>query len=358
MKRFSLFLLSLCSVQLSYSKDVHVLHEKMKDVERFHESFSQPAPLEQKAIILTPAVPKTEKNQTVLSVSPLYFKTQIKGSSFALANKEDDTFLPQSSSIKTITPGFKWGVKLGLAQIFGNEKFAAGAEFMTLRTSDSKKTSGFSTGSIIPLKGGYSQGVSFAKTSTKQNYTNLDISLARDFFVSTKLSIKPQMSVKSAWIKTFQKTLYQDHEELVDKNIHVNELSNLWGVGPLAALTAKWYLFEDVFFYVKGAASALYSYTRGSMQTLEPHDHSQNGLFNLKQHSFVPYLELDIGLNCFTLYKDSKKLLQLGIAFESQYYFQARQMFHLEEFKEALRVKTDYEDLSFYGISLNGSFQF
>lgn len=348
MYRLSLFLLFFLFINYGFSK------EPSREIEELFEN----APFDQKALTLTPAAPRTSEDQTVLFVAPLYFKTQIKGSSYVIENKEAELFLPQRGDVKSPSPGWDFGAKVGLGRIFNKDRLFAGAEFTAFRTTDSKSTKEFASGALIPLRGTFYNDVSFAKSSVKLSYYNLDIGLAKDFFISKRISLKPQMTVKSTWLKTFQKTVYATQQGPTAKNTYVEELSKMWGMGPAAALTTKWYVFEDVYFFEKTTISALYSYVRGYQTSDVGEAPSQNLHLFHKEHFFVPYLEVDLGICIYKLLNESKKLFQFSLAYESQYYFQPRQILDLEEFKDTLRVKTNYEDVSLYGLSFNVSLFF
>ena len=319
--------------------------------------FIQEKTFEQKVLVLTPAAPHTSYDQTVVSIVPLYFKSSSKGTDYVLANKDFSLFLPQTSYIKSPSSHWDWGLRVGLSRIFGKEKLNGSFEFTYFRNAYSKKSSITGYGSLIPLKGPQAQLINFVKTSVHTTYYNLDASLAKDFFVSPKIAIKSLAGAKSSWITFSQKTLNQQNLSSPTHNFFIDERSKMWGIGPLSSMTMKWFCTEDVYFFGKTALAALFSYLQADQRSFTPHQEDKNFSLFHKDHCFIPYLELNLGLNWHKLFT-SKKLLQIGLAYETQTYFGARELFYLDDFQDALRAKTEQKGISFYGVSFNASLFF
>ncbi|MCP5506206.1 MAG: MOMP family protein [Chlamydiales bacterium] len=232
-----------------------------------------------------------------------------------------------------------------------------------------------------------------AKSTVDIDYNNIDLELARSYFSSGKVSVRPYISLKGTLLDLSQKVLYVQKTSttlgnflapLTSPELKVSLSSKFKGLGPRMGCDARYFLGDRFNLFGEFAASVLYGMFKLKQHDLIP-ELSTAGvtspqpvglLFSApsrrltnKFHSFLPFVQMQLGLEWSTYLNKNKQHLGLKIGYEVQYYWRANKM---EDTKDAFnssitevigdtittialrgRHSNDIisEDLMFYGIT-------
>ena len=348
-----LILFTVMSSSLLFSKDRSRLntYEKVDALENSVTSITQTTPLDTITVQTTSANPIRSETPTTASIAALFFKPSVQGSAFAVTNNREGSDLPIEGDLQEASLKWDWGVRALLAQAFNEQNFTLSGEFTYLKTHGNRAASQPLQTSVIPLKGLFTDSTYFAKSTMKFKFLNLDLALFRDYFSSKTLSVKPAVGIKTTWAEIDETTFYA-HDYLVHKKYSdVIEQSKVWGIGPLGAITTKWYFCDHVFFFGKLGTSALYSYKRASQENSLNGSELDYMIVSQKYHEFIPYMELNLGFTLYKVVNDAQQCIQFSLAYESQYYWGLRRTFGLEEFNAHYRTYPLNGNVSLYGVT-------
>jgi len=157
----------------------------------------------------------------------------------------------------------------------------------------------------------------------------IDLDLGREFFISRRLSLKPILGMRTAWVKQKFNVLYQKNNhsdptgptgnaEGIERTMHVRMKNDFWGIGAKVGLNTRWFLGKGFSLYGNGALSVLDGYfdlcyqlhddkpeaTTATTLTIGPNvaglisPHYHDGSKTAKAiHSIVLYVALGAGLS-------------------------------------------------------------
>ena len=350
---FYFFIFSVfCFVQLQAKPRNRLdTNQKVDALENSVTTITQTTPVDTITIQTASADLVSTPTPTTLSAAAILYKPNIQQSAFALTNNKESSSLPIYGNIYEASLKWDWGVKLLAAQSFNEQNFTMSAEFTYFRTNGNRAISQPLLTSVIPLKGTFTDHIYYGRSEVDFKFYNLDVGLSRDYFTSKTLSVKPFIGLKSTWNDIDEVTFYS-HDSLVhQKYSSIEEKSKVWGMGPLGAITTKWYFCDNVIFFGKLATSSLYSYKRAFQIDEIPSDPGLSFSVFQKYHEFVPYMELDLGFTLYRLLNQGKQCLQFTLAYESQYYWGLRRTFSLESFNSVYRSNPISSNVSLYGVS-------
>jgi len=196
-----------------------------------------------------------------------------------------------------------------------------------------------------------------AKSAWHLKFNMIDLELSRMWFVGEKFSVQPHLGIKGGWIDQEQHITYTD---FTAKNFQVDDAqvrrtNDFASIGPRVGANLRWGKEVGIFGNFSGAL--LYGkfdvksdYQFISTPTL------QNGTMFDNKYRLRPTIQMILGLD-WTHYFQSNKAISLRAAYETQYWWSQWQIFANLLATEFLSI-TPFGDLSFNGLTFEGSFSF
>jgi hypothetical protein len=227
---------------------------------------------------------------------------------------------------------YKPGFKVGLGMNFDYDNWDAYAEYTWLHGTDSVSSNAPVDGAIwaFPGHAGLPTGsVSF--NSGAQNW-NLkldfaDLMLGRSYYVGTKLSFRPYVGARGAWIRQNTAATFVNTGvgtvgtagtlTLVDRSIS-------WGVGPSLGLDSSWMLGYGLRVYGVGSADLLYSRYNVSTSQAFTVSGVVTQQFKVKQHHIDylrPHMNLEMGFGWGSYFDNNNWHIDLAASYGFQAFF-------------------------------------
>lgn len=245
---------------------------------------------------ITPPARPTQKCDfgAYITVDPLFLKPQENGLEFVAKTQNNgqinipnfalQNFISGKTSLKSPQFQWDWGFRLGLGLNLphdGWEVFASWTRFF----SDAHKhvtaaPNTFLTPMLLNAQGadnelanppiitpGFTnQGLlTEARSHWRLHLNEVDLELAREFFVSKWLILKPHTGLKTAWIRQKSNNVFENFLNISDFFPTITGVSqsmscNYWGIGLMGGLDTQWGLACGWSFFANFAASILYGY--------------------------------------------------------------------------------------------------
>jgi hypothetical protein len=314
-----------------------------------------------------------------------YWHTKLGGTEYAFSNHVFNPspgigfsapLFPIDGDVKDHDFGWDIGFKGGLGYKTPHDKWDVYTRYTWYETEDTSSSFKAAPSVLFPLTSVIPVPASRIKSHCSVYYNNVELELARSFFISSHNSFRPHIDVKSAWIDIDHDVIYtasglggilRDH---VGQDFKTKERLNFWGVGPRVGIDSKWYLGYGFHIFGDAAASILYGKFTTLQRDFFPPTFSRtfdNGrIFKMRHkfHRYVPFAQMFLGLGWERYINNDKQHLALKAGYEVQYYWRINQIHQPEEFNigpmftptqlfTATRIQFEKqsEDLMFYGIT-------
>ena len=380
--KFSQFfpLLLLTTSAFSYvdmSDRIDILEKEMMEISAIN-------PQETRGAAFVTSRPNTVGNNWFITLDVLYWHPKLGGTEYAISTNPDFrttqrgqqhfNFLQHEGVIKENDFSWDLGLKAGIGYKTPHDSWDIYARYTWLDSNSSSSCYKLPPAAIFTLRSVEGVAAKWAKSHVDIGHNNIELQLARSFFLSQRLSVRPHFDIKTTWLSLTQNITYNRSDlphvrpELVDLDRKIKDSSKLRGFGPQAGVDGKLYVGNGFSLIGELSGSILYSYFRVRHKEAHPiiieDDFIQGGTqYNIKekQHRFIPFVQMLIGLTWDTYLNSEKQHLSLKGGYEVQYYWRVNQMLKTESqvivpFTEDQRALRHYfdpvsEDLMFYGIT-------
>lgn len=304
------------------------------------------------------ANPGIMRDEWFVSMEPIYLYQRTNGTQFAYSNRSQAASLPLKGRTKDINFGWSWGFRAGCGKNITFDQWDLFAYFTLYRNHVSGSARSGQESILIPLRGSVitQLGVSSAKSNYSLDLYNIDLELGRHYYVSEKLSFRPFIGVKNAWIDQHQEIRYTGGA-LNRNSAHVNDYCEYWGIGARTGVNSKWHLFDG--WYLKGMLSGTVLYGFFDIEHKEKVTPSQVDRVEIddNKHRFVPMVQWHFGIGWGTYFNQKENYLDLGIAYEGMYWWRQNQMLKVYEYS-SLRYDNYSEDISVHGLAFKARLYF
>jgi len=288
----------------------------------------------------------------------LYWYARTNGTAFAYSNSTPTANMPLKGRTKDISFNWEWGLRAGIGKNLDFDKWDLYGTFTIYRPHSCAGASVGQNSILIPLKGAtiIHEGVARAKSNYSLDTYQIDIELGRHYFVSSKLSFRPFASVKNAWVNQRQVVRYTGGS-IGNHTAHVEDNCDYWGIGLRGGINSKWHLGEGVYLHGLFAGALLYGFfdiDHREKLTANPFDTIK---LDDNKHRFVPTVQWRMGIGWGTYLNERKYFLELGAAYEGQYWWRLNQMINIYEYN-AFRYDNQSDDVSMHGITFMARWYF
>lgn len=427
--------LSAASMLLAGSAFSHPsIDDRLDALETEMKQVSARNPNDTCGAVFTTARPETKNTRWFIFADVIYWHPKMGGTEYAISYTPTDFFgdiLPVNTVFDNYALShrpngdykendFSWdlGLKAGLGYKTPHDAWDVLGRYTWFESHSTKQSGKQFPSMLIPLKISIGIDPSFsavnrAKSTVDISYNNVDLELARNFFLSKNYSVRPYVSLKGAFIDIKQKLLFTQVQNASLLNLFLefrgdefkaNLSSNYWGVGPRIGFENKYYFNNGLNIFGDFAAAILYGHFKTKQSdyipearlggllfdNLTPEEQEQlDQLFNFALtapsrklthdfHRFIPFVQMWLGLEWNKFINHQKQHIRLKAGYEVQYYWRANQMdevgnkvnaFTLEAFsidppqisiRPRGRLDTQHtsKDLMFYGITAEARLDF
>lgn len=370
MKSTACTLVSLITLSCSLFADSE---SRLQTLEKEMQEISARNPQETLGASFVTARPDVIDSNWYIAFDITYWHTKMGGTEYAYSVDRFDpaNSLPVNGDVKHQDFSWEVGVKAGLGYKTPHDNWDIFARYTWFNTDTSNSSFKHAPSALISLTWwqSFELVASHVKSHFELNYDNVELELARSYFISRQISFRPHFGLKSAWM-TFHRTvtstasgLSPAHGTQVGLDYKSKDHENFWGVGPRAGVDSKWYLGYGFNIFGDVAASILYGYFDTVHKDIYPPsflepfiEDGKADKIKHKFHRFIPFLQMALGLEWNTDLNDHKQHLGLKLGYEVQYYWRINQFYTVEDrvfsgASNALQFEKESEDVMFYGIT-------
>lgn len=281
-------------------------------------------------------------SDTFLTAEFIYWRTYIDAMEYAYGGVADGGFaVPVGSSVSkgsARTPDFSFepGVKVGLGfhpdhdgwDVYANWTFLSSDTEHNSKNNFAGSGSGMTTVQSVFYTNG-SQGpvpVSSASSSWKQDFNVIDLELGRDFFISHRLTLRPQIGLKSAWVHETTTSKFgldgapNDGGGVVT-GIQMKNTEHMWGIGIRAGVDSGWHFTKHWMIYGDLAVTNLWGTFHKTAKEWNTESLSGNIMTQNTTESYqtlIPVIEAGLGFSYITWFSDSHYRFELRAGWEEQ----------------------------------------
>jgi len=198
----------------------------------------------------------------------------------------------------------------------------------------------------------------------------VDLSLARAYYSGTKLTVRPFLGVRGAWIRQNLTTSYNGTPVYLvsqgQRNTRVSTFYSSWGIGPRAGFESNWLIGRGFRFIGNGAADILYTrYHLHSGQksydlTPTPGDNPIDANYTVSQEIdyLRTHLDFEMGFGWGTYFDHNRYHVDLSATYGFQAFW-GQNMFRNFENIDAPAVSfAPNGDLFVHGLTASARFDF
>ncbi len=257
--------------------------------------------------LITPTVaPRVNQGMGILvDAAFIWWKSYV--SSFDYAQINGSVLSP----CFTFEPGFKLGTGMDLYHD-GWDIYSQYTWFHQpdLKNASSSSTPGYST-LIIPFAQSVESGVlnAIAITSTtsqrKSLFNILDCEVGRNFFISKRLTLRPNIGLKAASLFERTKISYDGSGPVSSSAITLRQ--NLSGLGIRGGFDTMWHIIPSFGFYGNLAVTALWGSFHNTLINQFTLDGSSSSISCYKNtQDIIPVVEMGLGLSYMVWFKQDR----------------------------------------------------
>lgn len=244
----------------------------------------------------------------------------------------------QENSIQLKEMDFDWdvGYRVGGGFNFRHDKWEVGFLWTHLNTESRTQSNAVDGDALFPywvFPDGIA-GMDFfaeAKAHWKLFLNMGDLELSKEYFVGKRLSMRPFIGARTAWIDQefnveYKNVLFVLGQSLDDS---VRMKSDYWGLGPRIGLGTQWWITKRFNIYGEAAIDLLYgefNIKQKEQATIEPIDQQLEPLhFKSLFHIARPITDLAIGFGWDSLFFDDRLHVGVKVGWEQHIFFDQNQ---------------------------------
>ena len=335
MKKQFYLLSSLFSISAGLLNAQPTLLNVQQKQNRQPQSQSESATVQPKGMITPSVAPRVRDGAGLIFTADfIWWKTNISGMEYAANGVIDNgIFVPLGTSTKRghvnqpnfdFEPGFKVGAGLDFAydgwDLYANYTWLNGDTERNSISARSRKGATTLFPIIDALSNPTTVDIAKEKSKWRQNFNVLDLELGRNFFISRRLTLRPHVGLKSAWIREKWKLKFVENNE-VFKDFQQRK-QTLWGLGTRAGLNTVWHFSRNWGLYGDIAATALWSdfHVKAKDRVTNPSIGSSTTTLHTKEviTEVIPVFETGLGLTYMAWFDDEQYLFSVSAGWEEQ----------------------------------------
>ncbi len=256
-----------------------------------------------------------EGSNFYLGIGATYQNAIISNTDYAYSDNDASAAYPVDGTLRESGDNFSWGINAMIGYYTSHDGFDLRLVNSYFNTDKSNSVSAGFGGTIVPSRAlstifNTTDGFfdcSSAKATLDVTYDLLGLELARDFFVSQYLSLRPNYGLLTSWLWNKEKVAYSGGTDLGVHSVYTEDYSNWWGIGPQFGLDTQWALTKGVSIFADTKAALMY----GRFKVYHTEDYSASTAspdsdITAYGHRIVPYIQAVLGLS-YNFYSDNNK---------------------------------------------------
>ncbi len=298
----------------------------------------------------------------------IWWDSYVGGMEFAISGVDDGDPATADSVLrgKVKKPPFQWspGIKLAVGCDYRLDGWNTTARYTGLFSDRGHgsvsydATKGLGSNFPVQFSPGFFgiYGVINATCSWRQKFNVVDVELARNFFISKTLSLRPHFGLKGSWIEERFGLNYKIKSQVLENvftNTNIEMCQRQWGLGIRGGVNTVWHIIKEFGIYGDISAAAMWS-------SFKTHIDSVNTITDLGTPTFLntdgrlfevlPVLELGLGIEYTQWFHNDTCLFFARAGWEEQIWSDFNQfVFPLDRL---------HGNLSLQGLTIEAGFTF
>lgn len=287
-----------------------------------------------------------------LSLDILYWRSEVEGTEYTITDNIGTQSIPWQGSMKNVGTSWDWGFRVGVGYNFEHDNWDAQLQYTYFNNTFSSTTQAGTNDALTTLRavpwivsGDASTPSTYVNSAERATsefnlwFNNLDLTLGRNYFVSSCLALRPFIAVQTAWMDLKQNTQYSGGTtgavHIGANTIILQEKSDFWGMGPEFGMSSRWVLGNGISFFGLLQGALLYGNFDVSYKSWFSPNTTQNYVgINGDVHGFVPNARFNLGLRYDTYMEKNTQHLSIALGYDSQYWWGINQMLNFESQRE------------------------
>jgi hypothetical protein len=267
------------------------------------------------------------------------------------------------ASVINMDFAFKPGFKVGFGGNFDYDGWDMHLEYTWFHGTHSHSSTAPEGGHIDPMWGSpfvldTLSGDTYATASEKWalKMDILDLDLGRWHYTGTKLTVRPSVGVRGAWIRQNVTATYERPEvgAVLADIATVKGKSRSWAVGPSVSMDSNWMIGSGFRFFGNAEADILFTdYTRVSFS--DTRTETPTELFHVSQrkvYTLRPHIDLELGFGWGTYLDCNNWYMDFALGYGFQVFFNQNMFRHFNEDGSMIGNSTlSYGDLYVQGLT-------
>lgn len=372
------------------------MDDRLDTLEKEMEEISARNPQSTLGASFTTSRPQTISDHWFTTFSVIYWHPKLGGTEYAYTNtlenliftvnngpnQQTQTFTvqlpnPPNGAVKANDFGWDIGLKGGIGYKTPHDNWDVYARYTWLSAEDTATNRKDVPSILVSLKSLSALICGRVKSTVTIDYNNIELELARAYFISSNFSIRPHIDLKTTWLDLKQKTTYtfSDYQNTLFSGLDfkVSHDCKIRGLGPRLGIDGKLFIGHGFSLHGEVAGSILYGYFKTRHNENWPLEAVTVGgkYYSNKDkfHQFIPFAQTFMGLGWGSYINKDRQHLSFKAGYEIQYYWRVNQMSNVNQ---SLRYSTSSpitraggsgsggfrtnsqklsEDLKFYGIT-------
>lgn len=280
----------------------------------------------------------------------------------ATANIFGTTATPVSNYMVNLNTNYKPGFEIGLGLNFGSDNWDSCLQYTWFHNTNSNKFEAATGASVFPSRlqpGATGSAGSFDSANASWNLKMdlADWQLGRSYYVGKKLTFRPFVGLRGAWIRQKYNTTYT-RTSVEASTVQIAERSTSWGLGAEAGMNASFLL--DWGFRLFGDVESDIIYTRYKTNYSEE-DVTGTQTMSLKQSKLAavrPHANIDLGLGWGSYFYDNKCHFDLAASYGFQAFWDQNMFRHFTDTTATYNSQMPNGNLYVQGLNLTARFDF
>lgn len=294
----------------------------------------------------------------------LFWQLREMGTQYVIKSKDPST-APVHGNSKQVHFNWDFGFRVGGGYNFEHDEWDTQLFFSWFRTDGNSHAHASDNGTLFPQWGIPAGNGDFgfgkrARINWDVSYAVIDLELARNFFVSKYLAIRPLFGLETAWITqkmNFHERFLSNPNQMFS-HLHLKGKNDFWGIGPRAGVETTWY-FGEHFSLFGGVSGALlwgdFDVREKEKLTGEVSRKLTNGDGDF--NAMVPNAKAILGLQWDTNFSENCHHIGIKLGYEFQYWWRQNQMLNIYNPSYPI-YERESADLSLSGLTLDFRFDF
>jgi len=260
---------------------------------------------------------------------------------------------------------YKPGFKVGLGMNFDYDNWDGYAEYTWFHGTNTQSSNASSTGALFAFVGHPSivgtNGYNTGSENWKLKMDFADVNLGRSYYVGTKLSFRPFMGARGAWIRQRANYTFVNDGTLgfgTAGTLTSLNKSVSWGVGPSVGMSSNWMFGYGL--RATGVVNADLLFTRYNTSIFELFT-GNNLTFNTNQHhanTLRPHANLEMGFGWGSYFDNNNWHFDLLATYGFQVFWNQNMFRHYTDDVRLSNSNMPNGDLYVQGLNLSARLDF